>query len=133
MDQYTTALRTLASTWQLADLTDSLALSRLICGLSNRAVKERLLRTRGLDLSAVIDACRAVEIAKDQLRVLDRAPEERIEPVQINAPDVVQQINNEGRKQQFRLPGLEGRYDRQHGERTMTETLRMQLYGEGEI
>lgn len=82
-DQYATALRTLASTCQLAGITDSLVLSRLICGLSNRAVKERLLRTRGLDLPSVIDACRAAEVAKDQLRVIEKAPEERVESVNI--------------------------------------------------
>lgn len=95
VDQYATALRTLASTCQLADITDSLVLSRLICGLSNRSVKERLLRTRGLELPTVIDACRAAEAAKDQLRVIDKEPEERIESVRIKPTTTVNRVTGQ--------------------------------------
>ena len=59
IDQYVTDLRNKASTYDFGDLCDSLIKDRLICGVADEDVRERLLRDADLTLAKAIDICRA--------------------------------------------------------------------------
>lgn len=67
IDEYVTDLRDLSSTCDFGSLTDSLIKDRIVLGIKDRAVKDRLLRTKDLDLNKALDICRASEISKHQL------------------------------------------------------------------
>ena len=55
IDQYVTDLRNKASTCDFGHLCDSLIKDRLICGVTDEAVRERLLRDADLTLAKAID------------------------------------------------------------------------------
>ncbi|CAG9835035.1 unnamed protein product [Diabrotica balteata] len=72
-DLYVTELRQLASTCEFDTLTDSLIRDRLILGISDVSLKDRLLREQGLTLSRGLEICRAAEVAARQLSVISGA------------------------------------------------------------
>ncbi|XP_050518323.1 uncharacterized protein LOC126892728 [Diabrotica virgifera virgifera] len=72
-DSYVTELRQLASTCEFDTLTDSLIRDRLILGISDVSLKDRLLREQGLTLSRGLEICRAAEVAARQLSVISGA------------------------------------------------------------
>lgn len=71
IDQYVTELRTKASTCEFGDLCDSLIRDRLVCGVRNKTVKDRLLRDADLSLQKAIDICRASEVSQIHLKTLN--------------------------------------------------------------
>ena len=70
IDQYVTELRILASTCEFATLKDGLIRDRIICGIQNQTMKERLLREADLTLKKAIDICRAAEVSREQVKSL---------------------------------------------------------------
>ena len=81
IDQYLKDLRNKASTCEFGDLCDSLIKDRLICGITDGTVRERLLRDSALTLTKSIDYCRASEVSKSQVKSLTE--EEKSAHVQI--------------------------------------------------
>ena len=61
-------LRTLASTCEFNDLKDGLIRDRIVCGIRNEALRERLLRIADLSLEKATDSCRASEQSKQHLK-----------------------------------------------------------------
>jgi hypothetical protein len=70
IDQYVTELRTLASTCEFENLKDGLIRDRIVCGIRNQTLKERLLREADLTLKKAVDICRAAEISREQVKSL---------------------------------------------------------------
>ncbi|XP_044171849.1 uncharacterized protein LOC122956251 [Acropora millepora] len=70
IDQYATELRKLASTCEFKDLRDGLIRDRVICGINNRTIRERLLRESDLTLEKALDICRASEHSKQQMKTI---------------------------------------------------------------
>ena len=61
-------------------MREPLIRDRFVCGLSNAAVKGRLLRTSKLTLQKAIDSCRAAEAAKEQVQVIEKpTSDERVD------------------------------------------------------
>jgi len=67
VDQYVTDLRDLSSSCNFGNLTDNLIRDRIILGIRDRAIKDRLLRVKDLDLNKALEVCRAAERTKTQL------------------------------------------------------------------
>ena len=68
---YLTALRTLIKDCSLPpDLADEFLRDRIVCGIMNEKVRERLLRTDDLTLKKAIDTCKVAEISVDQMKSL---------------------------------------------------------------
>ncbi|XP_071052916.1 uncharacterized protein [Onthophagus taurus] len=63
IDSYVTELRKLSKPCDFGDLRDSLSKDRIICGVRDKKMTERLLREPQLDLNKCIDICKAAEIA----------------------------------------------------------------------
>jgi hypothetical protein len=71
IDQYVTVLRTLAATCEFQTLHDGLIRDRIVCGIRNHHIKERLLRESELTLKTV-GICRASEVSHEQMKSLDQ-------------------------------------------------------------
>ena len=70
IDQYVTVLRTLAATCEFQTLHDGLIRDRIVCGIRNQTIKERLLRESELTLQKTLDICRASEVSPKQVKSL---------------------------------------------------------------
>ena len=69
VDQYVTALRTLAQSCNFCNcLRDSLIRDRLVIGINDNATKKKLLQDRKLTLTKAIDICRSSETTKKQVK-----------------------------------------------------------------
>ncbi|XP_069114312.1 uncharacterized protein [Argopecten irradians] len=64
VDQYVTELRNKARTCEFGTLNDSLIKDRLVCGMQDNAVRERLLRETDLDLTKAVELCRSCGASK---------------------------------------------------------------------
>lgn len=67
VDSYVTELRDLSATCDFGDLTDSLIKDRIILGIKDLSIKDRLLRTKDLTLSKALEICITAQISKSQL------------------------------------------------------------------
>ena len=66
INAYVTELQNLATNCEFADLRDSPIRDRLVLGLRDHAMRERLLRVEGLSLEKAITMLRAAEMSKQQ-------------------------------------------------------------------
>ncbi|XP_031332335.1 uncharacterized protein LOC116167827 [Photinus pyralis] len=73
VDEYVNALRHLSSSCEFQDLTDSLIKDRLVLGIQDRSVKDRLFRESNVDLKKAIEICKASELARKQIQQLSSA------------------------------------------------------------
>ena len=67
---YLTALHELAKLCDYGALEDELLRDRIVCGISDNKVREKLLRTADLTLKIAIDTCTAAEASADQIKTL---------------------------------------------------------------
>ena len=70
IDQYVIELRNRSKTFEFGGLTDSLIKDRLVCGIPDNALKERLLREENLDLEKALKLCIAADAMKAQAKEL---------------------------------------------------------------
>lgn len=64
IEQYSFELRKLASKCEFKDLCDDLVRDRLICGIKENALRERLLREPDLTLQKSLDICNIAQLSK---------------------------------------------------------------------
>lgn len=67
-DAYLTELRKLSNDCNFKDLQDRLIRDRIVAGISDKVLKNRLLRECDLDLSKTIKICKAAELAEAQIK-----------------------------------------------------------------
>ncbi len=70
IDQYQAELRNKARSCEFGTLVDGLIRDRIVCGIVNLSVRERLLREGDLSLTRAVDICRAGEVAKQHANEL---------------------------------------------------------------
>lgn len=71
ISQYVTALKLLCKNCEFKILEDELMRDRIVCGIKNAVVRDRLLRTEDLTLEKAIKICQVNEISNDNNRVLE--------------------------------------------------------------
>lgn len=81
IDQYVTALRVLSQQCEFGGLHESLLRDKIVCGIVNNTVRDRLLRTEDLTLSKAIQICQVAEMSKEESECIDGASA----GVQVNA------------------------------------------------
>ena len=81
IDQYLNGLRKLATTCDYGAFTNQLICDRLAIGISDQAVRSRLLREKTLTLEGAVDMVRATETSKNQLKQMERQGESSIHSV----------------------------------------------------
>ncbi|CAC5394822.1 unnamed protein product [Mytilus coruscus] len=70
-DKYVTELKILATTCNYGALQDSLIRDKIICGIQDSHVRERLLRVIDLDLPKCLQISRAAELSKERIKTLE--------------------------------------------------------------
>ncbi|KAK7891393.1 hypothetical protein WMY93_023356 [Mugilogobius chulae] len=70
IDGYVTELKLLAKTCNFGTLRDSLIRDRIVCGINNTSMRERLLRERAMTLDACIQLCRAAELSRENCKAI---------------------------------------------------------------
>ena len=70
-EKYLTELKILANTCNFESLKDSLLRDRIICGIIDVNVRERLLRESSLDFEKCVQICRAAELSKSRSKELE--------------------------------------------------------------
>lgn len=73
IDQFVTDLKNKSKHCEFKELEDGLVTDRIICGLLNSQLKERLLREHDLTLSRAIEICHASELSSQQLNALENS------------------------------------------------------------
>ena len=81
IDQYVTVLCTLAATCEFQTLLDGLIRDRIVYGIRNQSLKERLFRETDLTLAKAIDICRAAEVSREQLKSLSEKTPANVDAV----------------------------------------------------
>lgn len=70
VDTWLAALRKMAAKCEFATQEESMIRDKIVFGIRDIAIKERLLREHGLSLKRALDLCRAAESSKQQIRVM---------------------------------------------------------------
>ncbi|GFO18966.1 polyprotein [Plakobranchus ocellatus] len=70
-DQYVTDLKYLAKNCKFRNLQDELIRDKIVCGIANEKIKERLLREDKLTLDKAIDICRAAEESQKHVKMFE--------------------------------------------------------------
>jgi hypothetical protein len=70
VDEYVTQLKQLSENCEFGTLSESLIKDRLVLGIKDKNVKDRLLRTKNLDLVKAVEICKAAEITNKQMEIL---------------------------------------------------------------
>lgn len=73
ISQFVTALKVLSQNCEFEHLVDGLIRDRLVCGVSNNVVRDRLLRTDELTLAKAVQICEADEMSKTEGRQIEEA------------------------------------------------------------
>ena len=74
-DGFLTELKLLAADCNFGELKDSLIRDRIICGIRDPMLRERLLRENALDLTKCVKACQASVLSKARVDVLQKEQE----------------------------------------------------------
>ena len=72
IDQWVTELKTRAASCEFGDQRDLLIRDKIVFGIRDERVKERLLRESGLTLTKALDLCRAAEATKEQVQAMNK-------------------------------------------------------------
>ena len=79
IDRYVTALRQLACKCDFSTVTpDELLRDRILFGITDCTVRERLLRVQNLTLKKTLDICRAAEMSQKQLKEVEDLQGEQV-------------------------------------------------------
>ena len=70
IEQFVTDLKLKAQTCQFENLKDSMIRDRLVLGVTNTRVRERLLREENLNLEKAVKICQAAEATERQIQTL---------------------------------------------------------------
>lgn len=81
IDQYVTVLRVLSQQCEFGELNESLLRDKIVCGVNNNTVRDRLLRSDDLTLSKAMQICQAAEMSKEESQCISGT----LENVQLNA------------------------------------------------
>ena len=72
IDKYLTELKVLAESCNFGSLRDSLLRDRIVCGVRDSSLRERLLREMNLDLEKCLAISRATELSKERIKTLEQ-------------------------------------------------------------
>lgn len=75
IDTYATELKALATTCNFDKLKDSLIKDRIVCGIQNNQLREKLLNETKLTLTKCMEVCRAFDDTKAQIKTLNAETE----------------------------------------------------------
>ncbi|XP_064468460.1 uncharacterized protein LOC135379139 [Ornithodoros turicata] len=115
-NEFLTAARLQAKICQFGELTDELLRDRIIVGIRNDDVREKLLSDPTIDLQKTVNTCRASEQASQQLKeiankdtkVLDSIGKKKTKSTQKMDTEMKEQTKKKRQDQEKRVPFVEG-------------------------
>ncbi|XP_024889360.1 uncharacterized protein LOC112465838 [Temnothorax curvispinosus] len=69
-DSFLAEIKKLSQTCEFGTMADRMVRDRIVLGIKDKVLQERLLRVEDLNLQKAIDYCRAAEVSKDQAKSL---------------------------------------------------------------
>ncbi|XP_062517054.1 uncharacterized protein LOC134192312 [Corticium candelabrum] len=110
IDQYVTALRTLARTCSFGTDADERLRDQIVYGVKLNVLRKKLLQKIGLTLAECLDMCRAYEATTQQMKVV--TGEELVHSVSIRRtkPDYSRKLSDKERKNTKRSHGSESEH-----------------------
>ena len=96
IDHYVTVLKNLANTCEFGALKESLIRDRIVFGIQDSSVRERLLRDVKLTLETAIEKVRSSEFTQIQLKQIkaDKTTDESISAITTEKPPENCQVNS---------------------------------------
>ncbi|XP_052750709.1 uncharacterized protein LOC116413695 [Galleria mellonella] len=73
INQYVTALKLLSQGCEFEHLVDGLLRDRIVCGILDNVVRDRLLRAEDLTLAKAVQICEAAEMSREERRQIEEA------------------------------------------------------------
>ncbi|XP_045537629.1 uncharacterized protein K02A2.6-like [Papilio machaon] len=80
IDEYVTALKLLSQSCEFEHLEDGLIRDRIVCGVADGVVRERLLRTEDLTLAKAVKICQANEMSNEETQQIEETKGGSAEP-----------------------------------------------------
>ena len=71
-DKFVTELKVLAASCNFGELEESLLRDRVVCGILDSSLRERLLREASSDLPKCLQICRAAELSQSRVQNLEK-------------------------------------------------------------
>ena len=108
IDHYVTVLKTMSNTCEFGDLKESLIRDRVVFGIQDNSVRERLLRGPDLTPQTAIEKVRSAELTNAQLKQIKadhKIAEESIHAVKVNGGQL-----SKNRDQDISIPIVNCRY-----------------------
>ena len=108
IDHYVTVLKTMSNTCEFGDLKESLIRDRVVFGIQDNSVRERLLRDPDLTLQTAIEKVRSAELTNAQLKQIKadhKIAEESIHAVKVNGEQL-----SKNRDQYISISIVNGKY-----------------------
>lgn len=69
-DHFLTDIKILSKSCEFMDQTDSMIRDRIVLGAADLSLQEQLLKKQDLDLNKAVDCCRAAELTKSQIKIV---------------------------------------------------------------
>ena len=108
IDHYVTVLKTMSNTCEFGDLKESLIRDRVVFGIQDNSVRERLLRDPDLTLQTAIEKVRSAELTNAQLKQIKadhKIAEESIHAVKVSGEQL-----SKNRDQDISIPIVNCKY-----------------------
>lgn len=107
-DTFLTDIKRLSQDCDFGDLKDRLIRDRIVTGIENKKVKDRLLRETNLTLTKTIQICKEAELASEQVKKMDgqvdvQAIKKNYEKKNYYEHDRERKVNNSGQRQNFAI------------------------------
>ncbi len=87
VDKWVKDLRIMAKNCEYATLEDSLIRDRIVDGVYDKRVQERMLRENDLTLTKAIDLCRSAEATKSQMMEMSKQNNSTVSVSEVSSPD----------------------------------------------
>ena len=101
IDKYVTELRLLTARCNFGNLEDSMLKDRIVCGIKDNALRERLLRENALDLQKCIDICRASQLSKERTKTLEKSESSTVHALRPQTKSKTRKQSDQATKQQY--------------------------------
>ncbi|XP_061716623.1 uncharacterized protein K02A2.6-like [Cydia pomonella] len=94
IDEYVTALRIISQQCEFDKLEDGLLRDRIVCGIKDSVVRDRLLRTDGLTLEKAIRICQSGEITSEENREIEGVKKESEDSDDLYYLDTIKNVDH---------------------------------------
>ncbi|XP_060854871.1 uncharacterized protein K02A2.6-like [Metopolophium dirhodum] len=100
-DKFLRDIKTIAKRCNFGDLENTMVKVRIVLGVKNRALQERLLRAPDLTLSQTVEHCKSAELAKQQQEVLHKSDEVDVHNMTNTGNTKTKSVKNNSKWQDF--------------------------------